>query len=414
MEEYILLLTIAGVAIFGMAWMPAISKRIGISYSVIYVLFGALLYLALPGALPVPLPEEHGDMTLRLAELAVIISLMGTGIKIDRPFSFKNWQTPLRLVFVAMIVCIAVATLLGYFYLSFDLASAILLGAVLAPTDPVLASDVQEGPPNDKIRSETKFSLTAEAGLNDGMAFPFTWLSITVAAMVLGKEGNLLQWFGWDIVYRILAGIAIGFVAGKGVGFLVFRLAEQYRSLRTRDGFLAIAMTFVVYGIAEMLSGYGFIAVFVSAITLRHYEKGHDYHDELHSFTDQVEKLLVAILLILFGGSLVSGILDSLSWNMVLFVLIFLLVIRPVAGYLSLYKLNIDRRQKLAISFLGIRGIGSVFYLAFAFHQIDYSNEAALWSIVSFTILCSIILHGLTANMIMKYLVKNTKEEQEG
>lgn len=410
MEEYILLLTIAGVAIFGMAWMPALSKRIGISYSVIYVVFGALLYLALPGALPVPLPEEHEDSTLRLAELAVIISLMGTGIKIDRPFSFKNWQTPLRLVFVAMIVCIAVAALLGYYYLRFDLASAILLGAVLAPTDPVLASDVQVGPPNDKMRSETKFSLTAEAGLNDGMAFPFTWLSITVAAMALGKEDSLLQWFGFDFVYRILAGVAIGFVAGKGVGFLVFRLAEQYRSLRTRDGFLAIAMTFVVYGVTEMVSGYGFIAVFISAITLRHFEKGHDYHDELHLFTDQVEKLLVAILLILFGGSLVSGILDSLSWKMALFVLLFLLIIRPVAGYLSLYKLDIDRRQKLAISFLGIRGIGSVFYLAFAFHQIDYGNEAALWSIVSFTILCSIVLHGLTANMIMKYLVKNTEE----
>ena len=192
MEEYILLLTIAGVAIFGMAWMPALSKRIGISYSVIYVVFGALLYLALPGALPVPLPEEHEDSTLRLAELAVIISLMGTGIKIDRPFSFKNWQTPLRLVFVAMIVCIAVAALLGYYYLRFDLASAILLGAVLAPTDPVLASDVQVGPPNDKMRSETKFSLTAEAGLNDGMAFPFTWLSITVAAMCLDKIPNML------------------------------------------------------------------------------------------------------------------------------------------------------------------------------------------------------------------------------
>ncbi len=411
MEEYILLLTIAGVAIFGMAWMPALSKRIGISYSVIYVVFGALLYLALPGALPVPLPEEHEDSTLRLAELAVIISLMGTGIKIDRPFSFKNWQTPLRLVFVAMIVCIAVAALLGYYYLRFDLASAILLGAVLAPTDPVLASDVQVGPPNDKMRSETKFSLTAEAGLNDGMAFPFTWLSITVAAMALGKEDSLLQWFGFDFVYRILAGVAIGFVAGKGVGFLVFRLAEQYRSLRTRDGFLAIAMTFVVYGVTEMVSGYGFIAVFISAITLRHFEKGHDYHDELHLFTDQVEKLLVAILLILFGGSLVSGILDSLSWKMALFVLLFLLIIRPAAGYLSLYKLDISHKQKLAISFLGIRGMGSVFYLAFAFHQIDYGNKAELWSIVSFTILCSIMLHGLTANMIMKYLMKYTEEE---
>lgn len=414
MEQYILLLTITGIAIFGMAWMPALTKRIGISYSVIYLVFGALLYLALPGMLPVPLPMEHEDMTLRLAELVVIISLMGTGIKIDRAFSLKNWQSPLRLVFVAMIICIGVAALLGYAFLNFNLASAVLLGAVLAPTDPVLASDVQVGPPNDRIRSETKFSLTAEAGINDGMAFPFTWLSITLAAMAAGGEGSLLQWFGSDFVYRILAGLVIGFAAGKAVGFLIFRLAKKHSKLHTSDGFLAIALTFVVYGVTEMLAGYGFIAVFVSAVTLRHYEKLNEYHDELHSFTDQVERLLVAVLLILFGGSLVSGILSSLTWQMVVFTLVFLLIVRPVAAYISLFRLNITRKEKLAISFLGIRGMGSIFYLAFAFHQMDYADEAALWSIVAFTIFCSIMLHGFTANPIMKYIKKTIGEEVRG
>ena len=410
MDEYILLITVIGVAVFGMAWMPMLTKKIGISYSIIYVIAGALLYTLMPDALPEPLPTKHENITLRLAELVVIISLMGTGIKIDRSFSFKTWKIPLRLILVAMVVCIGVSALGGYAYLSLDLASAILLGAVLAPTDPVLASDVQEGPPNEKIRSETKFSLTAEAGLNDGMAFPFIWLSITLASMASGKEESLLYWFGFDLVYRVLAGVVIGYIIGKAVGYLIFTVPKRYSFLHTRDGFLAIAVTLLVYGITEMLSGYGFIAVFISAITLRHYEKGHDYHADLHSFTDQAERLLVAVLLILFGGALVTGILSELSWEMVLFTSIFLLVIRPAFAYLSLYAINIPRSEKLAISFLGIRGMGSVFYLAFAVHKFHFSFEDELWSIVSFTILCSIVLHGLTANPIMKYLRRTRKE----
>lgn len=412
MDEYILLITIIGIAVFGMAWMPVLSKRIGISYSIIYVIAGALLYTFIPGALPEPLPQKHENITLRLAELVVIISLMGTGIKIDRSFSFKTWKAPLRLISLAMVACIGISALAGYAYLRFDLASAILLGAVLAPTDPVLASDVQVGPPNDKIKSETKFALTAEAGLNDGMAFPFTWLAITIASMAAGKEESLLHWFGFDLVYRILAGVVIGYLTGKAVGYLIFTLSKRYSFLHTRDGFLAIAVTLLAYGITEMLSGYGFIAVFITAITLRHYEKGHDYHADLHSFTDQAERLLVAVLLILFGGALVSGILSALSWGMVLFTFIFLLVIRPAAAYLSLYAVNIWPREKLAISFLGIRGMGSVFYLAFAFHELHFNFEDELWSIIAFTILCSIVIHGLTANPIMKYLKKNRKEER--
>ena len=411
MDEYILLITVVGLAIFGMAWMPVFSKKIGISYAIFYVLAGALLYTLIPGSLPSPLPQKNEELTLRLAELVVIISLMGTGIKIDRVFSFKTWRTPLRLISVAMVACIGVSALGVYTYLGFDLASALLLAAVLAPTDPVLASDVQVGPPNEKIKSETKFSLTAEAGLNDGMAFPFTWLAITLASMAAGNQESLLYWFGVDLVYRILAGLVIGYLAGKAIGYLIFTLAKKYTFLHTRDGFLAIAVTLIVYGITEMLWGYGFIAVFIAAITLRHYEKGHHYHAELHSFTDQVERLMVAVLLILLGGALVSGILSALTWRMVLFTFVFLLVIRPAFAYLSLWGINIKRKEKLAISFLGIRGMGSIFYLAFAFHQLDFGFEDELWAIVSFTILSSIVLHGLTANPIMKYLKARLSEE---
>ncbi|RYY60708.1 MAG: sodium:proton antiporter, partial [Chitinophagaceae bacterium] len=148
MNPYILLLSIIGVAAFAMTWMPAITKKTGISYAILYVAAGSILYLLFPTHLPVPLPQAHPDATLHLAEMVVIISLMGTGIKIDRRFNLKNWASPLKLISVAMVLCIAGAAVAGHFFLGLNVAAAILLGSVLAPTDPVLASDVQVGPPN--------------------------------------------------------------------------------------------------------------------------------------------------------------------------------------------------------------------------------------------------------------------------
>lgn len=412
MDQYILLLTIAGFAAFFMAWMPAFTRSTGISYSILYVLAGILLYVSFPGILPEPLPMKHEMATLRIAEMVVIISLMGTGIKIDRPFSWKNWASPLRLISIAMLLCIGGAALAGYFILELNPATAILLGAALAPTDPVLASDVQVGPPNVGRKSETRFSLTAEAGLNDGMSFPFTWLAIALAGSSLTTSATLLNWFAYDLLYKIGIGMAIGIGMGKLAGYVVFTLSMKNKSIRATDGFLALALTLLVYGITEMLHGYGFVAVFVCAVVFRHYEKDHEYHDHLHAFTDQAERLLVGVILLLFGGALVSGILNALTWKLVFFSLLFLFVIRPLAAYVSLAGIKMDIRERVAISFFGIRGIGSIFYLAFALHTADFMEEAALWSVVAFTILVSIFIHGLTANTVMRRLKNKIAHEE--
>lgn len=414
MDVYFLLLTLIGFAAFGMAWMPAISKITGISYSIIYLVAGILMYKFFPFVLPNPDVMLHGGLTVRITEMVIIISLMGTGIKIDREFSFKNWSSPIRLISIAMVLCITFAAILGYTLLSLSLSSALLLGAALAPTDPVLASDVQVGPPNERIKSETKFSLTAEAGLNDGMAFPFTWLAIIIVHINQGTmdQSAIFSWFGYQFMYKILAGIAIGYIFGRLVGYLVFIVTEKYTSLRTRDGFLAISLTLIVYGITELIHGYGFIAVFISSITLRHFDKQHDYHHDLHSFVDQTERLLVAVLLLLFGGALVNGILAPLTWGMTLFTLVFVLIIRPCAAYASLFGIKLRVKEKLAISFFGIRGMGSVFYLAFAFQKIHFDNEKELWATVAFTILLSIIIHGVTATPVMKHLQEKVPEEK--
>lgn len=412
MDHYILIITLIGLAAFGMVWMPAFTKRTGISYSTIYTLAGIIIYSLFPGSLPDPDPDSKGDLILRLSEMAVIISLMGTGIKIDRPFSLKNWASPIRLIFIAMTLTIAGAAFLGYTLLGLSLAATFLLGAALAPTDPVLASDVQVAPPNEGIKSETRFALTAEAGLNDGMAFPFTWLAIVLALIASGGDESLMNWFAYDLLYKVFAGIAMGYLTGRAVGYLIFKFSRKYKFLKTRDGFLAISLTLLVYGLTEIIHGYGFVAVFICAITLRHFEKKAEFHDDLHSFTDQIERLLLGVLLILFGGALANGILNPLTWKMVLFTLLFLLLIRPLAAYTSLISCNIHIKEKLAISFFGIRGIGSIFYLAFAFKEANFAEEKELWAIVAFTILISVVIHGLTATSVMKYLKHHIPEEQ--
>lgn len=402
MDNYVLILTILGLAAFGMGWMPAITKKLKISYSVIYVALGALMY-AFINTLPEPNPTKENLITLRLTELVVIVSLMGVGLKIDQPFSFKTWTVPLRLVSVTMLLSIAATVLLAHYWLGFNIASAILLGAALAPTDPVLASDVQVGPPLEKDRSNVRFSLTAEGGLNDGMAFPFTWLAIALVMHQYSIE-FIGTWFLQDFIYRIIIGVVCGIVLGKGIGYLLFGLPKTTNESTTADGFVALSATLAVYGLTELVHGYGFIAVFICSVTIRNFEMDHKLHLKLHAFMDQIERILVAVVLILFGGSIVNGILSVMNWQFVLFGLASIFIIRPLCASLSLFRTGLQRKEKWVISFFGIKGVGSLFYLSFALNEVKFENSNEMWCIVSFIVLCSILIHGFSATKSMEKL----------
>jgi NhaP-type Na+/H+ or K+/H+ antiporter len=414
MDHYLVILTIIGVGILGMAWMPALTAKTRISYSIIYLLLGILLY-SIFDYLPAPNPKEYRGFTLHLTELVVIVSLMCTGLKIDQQFSFKTWGIPFRLITITMFICIAAVTAIGIFYFNLPVASALLLAAVLSPTDPVLATDVQVGDPNEEDRDNVKFSLTAEAGFNDGMAFPFVWLAIAIAMLSTGTGGGsfIITWAWKHVVYQIFAGFLSGFLLGKLLGYILFTLSKKYESLVTHDGFVSIAATLIVYGLTEVIHGYGFIAVFIAALTLRGYERNHKYHNRLHAFSDQIERILVAIVLILFGGSLVRGIMNSLTWPMAAFGIAFIFVIRPVAGLIGLIGTRLKIQEKLVISFFGIRGMGSLYYLAFAFGTTFFKHQDQLWAIVAFIILISIGIHGLTAGFTFRKLEEVLPEDTE-
>lgn len=395
MNNYIIVIVVLGVGCLGMAWMPALTKRAYISYSIIYVLFGFALY-SLIGGLPEADPMHEENITMRLTEMVVIVSLMGTGLKMNEPFSFKKWAVPLKLVSITMLLSIALTTVLGYVWLGLTLPSALLIGAALAPTDPVLASDVQLGSPRDKSNSDVRFSLTAEGGLNDGMAFPFTWLAIALATNAFTPD-LMKSWFIKDLLFKIVLGITSGFLLGKGLSYLIYKLPGKAKLTTFGDGFVALSATLLVYGITELIHGYGFIAVFIAAITLRDAERNNEYHLKLHEFTDQIERICVAIVLILFGGSIASGILSPLTWELIVFAVVAILFIRPLCAYFSLFGTGLDKREKAVVSFFGIKGVGSLFYLSFALNEASFDDTPELWALVSVIILFSILIHGLTA-----------------
>jgi NhaP-type Na+/H+ or K+/H+ antiporter len=206
----------------------------------------------------------------------------------------------------------------------------------------------------------------------------------------------------WDLVGRILIALVVGWVVGRVLGIVAFRPPGRLSALaETPQGFVAIAVTLLAYGATELLQGYGFLAVFVAAVVLRGTERKHEFHVDLHGFAEQIENLLVVGLLLLFGGALVSGIFDALTWQGAVIALLFVFVVRPLSGGIALLRSKLAPADRVAISFFGIRGFGSVYYLAYALSAAVFVGADELWAIVSLTMLVSIAVHGVTATPVM-------------
>ena len=353
-----------------------------------------------------PAPQAHLALTERLTEFVVIVALMGAGVKLDRPLAWATAGLTWRLLGFAMPLTILAIALLAYELLGNEiLAAALLLGAALSPIDPVLASDVQVGPPSYGKEDEVRFTLTAEAGMNDGLAFPFVHLARVLAAAD-ATGGGLLNWLTIDVGWRLAAGVAVGVAVGRGLGWLTFRMPNRARLSRTGDGFVALGITTVAYSVAEMMQGCGFLAVFVTAVAFRATERRHRYHEKLHDFVEQIERLLMMILLVLFGGApAVGGLLRDLSWPLVVFAMLTLLLVRPLVAWISLIGRKEPATERAVIAFFGIRGIGSVYYLAYALGRAPMEDADLLWTAASLVILISIRLHGMTVTPVMHILI---------
>jgi NhaP-type Na+/H+ or K+/H+ antiporter len=411
MTVYDLLLTLAGVAALGAAALPRLLAERPLSMPIVYVAVGLAVFL-LPIGVDPPDPLRQGVATERLAEITVIVALMGAGLKLERPLGWMRWITTWRLLAVTMPLTIAGAALLGWWWVGLTPAAALLLGAALAPTDPVLASDVQVAPPGEEPdEDEVRFSLTSEAGLNDGLAFPFVNAALAMAAS--GGVAWVGGWLALDAGYRVAVALLAGLVVGRVLGRLVFGLGSG-RLAEASDGFVALAVTLLAYGVTELLRGYGFVAVFVAAVALRRYERHHEYHRTLHAFAEEIERLLTVALLVLFGGALAGGLLEGLTWGGAAVGLALLFVVRPLAGWAGLTGGGVPAQDRAAIAWFGIRGIGSFFYLAHALNEARFPGAERLWAIVGFTVLASVALHGVTASGVMRRLDRDRGRGRPG
>ncbi|SBV03768.1 sodium/proton antiporter, CPA1 family [Streptomyces sp. MnatMP-M77] len=393
--------TCLGIGALLAAALPRLLSRLPVSVPIVFLAAGLMLYLT-PLPLPAIDPVADRVWVYHLTELCVIVSLMGAGLAINRPFGGRSWASTWRLLGLAMPLTIGATTLAAWALLDWPLSVALLVAAALAPTDPVLAAEVRVGEPSaeKEDEDEVRFALTSEAGLNDGLAFPFVLAALALAAAGNSWTGGWAAHWVWsDVIVRITVGVTVGLTIGYLLGRLLFRArAKPLRLAEQGEGFVALAATFLTYGLSEALHGYGFLAVFVTACALRRAEHSHGYQRVMHAFVEQIERLLMALLLFGVGAYVASGGLAELTWRGAAVSMLLIFLIRPLSGWLAQLRGPGGRNERLAIAFFGIRGIGSIFYLAYAFGERDFGMyEREMLAVVVFAVLISTVLHGAAA-----------------
>jgi sodium/hydrogen antiporter len=417
---------IVGTVLLLAVLLPVALKQHAVSAPMVLLVMGLLV-----GLLPLPDqatggPMAHLSFIEHFTELTVIVALMGVGLALDRPLellrpkSWAQWSAAWRLLGIAMPLGIAGVAVLGWSVMGLAPAAALLLGAALAPTDPVLASDVQVAGPQTGDHEvdeddEVRFTLTSEAGLNDGLAFPFVY-----AATLLATEGALsgwaLEWVGWYLVGKVVVGVLAGLVVGRALAYAAFRShSPSLRVAERGESLMALAALVSAYGVGEVVGGYGFLAVFTCAMTFRSAERSHDYHAAMHEVVERLERLLTLFVLLVLGIALTRGLLASLDWRGVAVALALVLLVRPLAGYAGFLpsrdRAGLDSGERWAIAFFGVRGIGSIYYLAYATGHSPELGTDWLWSTVSFTIVLSVFVHGVLAAPVMRRLGARSASE---
>ena len=399
LDPYHILLTGCGLAIIAGYWLPRYFRGREPAASGLLILGGLAVFGLLPGVPDALNPIDNPRVWELASEFAVIIALFGTGIRIDKIRGHNLWNTTIRMLTIAMPLCILSVVVLGL-GIGLSIAGSVLLAAVLAPTDPVLAADVQVGPPQEGAEHPVRFALTTEAGLNDGLAFPFVYLAIFIVAATGGVGEWIGEWLGFYVVYKIAVGVIAGCAAGWVLGRVLFTLPGDNPLANAGTGVIALAGVLVTYGLTELIEGYGFIAAFFMGLVLRRKEAEHEYHGRLHSFSSALEHSVTAVLLVLLGGA-IPALLGYLDWQHALLGVALIFIIRPISGMLALWGDPMSLRQRGVVAFYGVRGIGSIYYLAYAGGQLNLVDEGALWATVTFTILLSTIVHGFSAGSVV-------------
>ena len=378
------------------------------SASLIYLGLGVLAAAAI-AAFGIGWIDPVQDATLleHVTELAVVIALFSTGLRVERALRWRQWSTVTRLLAIGMPAFIALAAAFGNVVMGLSLGAAVALAGALAPTDPVLAGDIGVGPPGEEGEEhEPHFGVSAEAGFNDGLAFPFVLLGLAIA-----EGSSAAEWVAADLVYAIVAGTAVGAGMGWGIAASIVRLRDSELLIPALDGWIAVAATLAVYGVAEALGTYGFLAVFAAGLAFRRYERDHELNARVHDGAEIVEKFGELAVILLLGSMLT---LDGLGapglagWGLALLVVF---VLRPLTVNLALLGSRLQRPGERAfLAWFGVRGVGTLFYVAIAVAAGSPlpadERELIAWTAIACVVL-SVVLHGITAGPLNRWLVRN-------
>jgi len=411
---FALWLAIGGALLILTALGGSMLSRMPVSTSMLYLLAG-LAVGPLGLALAAPSLDQHSRLIEHLTEVIVLLSLFTSGLKMSVGLSDKRWFPPLRLALVSMLVTVALITCVGVWVLGLPLGAAVLLGGILAPTDPVLATEVQVEHPAD--RDQLRFSLTGEGGLNDGTAFPVVMLGLGLLGVhEIGEWG--WRWWAVDVLWATLVGVGIGAALGIGLGRLVLHLRHHHRVAEGYENFLALGLIGLSYGLAVLAYGYGFLAVFAAGLALRYTAQERttmasatetaaqgdaaaaEMAHAVTSFNEQLDRIGEIVGVAVVGMLLWAVPWDAAAWW---FVPLMLLAVRPISVIVGLAgSKRTSRTQRGLIAWFGIRGIGSLYYLSYAInHGLPAAHVPTLTALTFAVVVSSIVLHGVSVTPLM-------------
>jgi NhaP-type Na+/H+ or K+/H+ antiporter len=409
---------IAGFMLILMGLIGSVIDRLPLSTGLLYLAIGVVLGPAVANLLVLD-PLVHAEALERVFEIAVLISLFTLGLKLRLPLTDALWRIPVRLATVSMVLTVAGIAAIGVALFDLPLGAAILLGAILAPTDPVLASDVQLKKLDD--RDSVRFGLTAEGGMNDGSAFPFVFLGLGLLG--LRETGPfLLRWLSLDLVWAVAGGLAIGGVCGLGVGRLVVFLRRRTNEPIGLEEFLILGLVSLSYGLALLTHALGFLAVLAAGLAVRRIERHETAQIErapehakeevaaqteparavakgLLTFNERFERIAELVAVLLLGALLSSG---YFALEGVWLAALVLLVVRPLAVVIGLAGVRTTGRRLALMGWFGIRGVGSLYYMTFAIAAgLSVPLVERLLPLVLTVVAVSIVVHGISATPLM-------------
>jgi len=377
------------------------------SASVIYLGLGliAAVGLYVIGVQPLS-PIEDAELLNRVAELALLVAVFTAGLKIERTLTFSSWRPVVLLIVLVMPATVGLIALFGTQVMGLSLGAALILGGVLAATDPVLAGDIGVGAPGEQPdeREEPQFAITAEAGLNDGLSTPFVLLGILVAGGA--SAGGVVEWGLADALYAISVGAAVGAAGGYGLAALVLPLRKGEFLDSQFDGFVSIAAPLLLYGAAEAIGSYGLVAGFAGGLAFRRYEFGHEYMSRVHDGAEVVEKLFELAVILLLGSTVTLAVLDEPGVAGWLLVPALLTVFRPLAVFVFLSRSPLTLRGRAFVAWFGVRGVAAVYFATLVVQAGVLSGEeqsTVVWTALV-CVMVSVVLHGVTGSPLSRRL----------